>query len=193
MLGVLIVAVSGVWWLTLIMLFSFASSLFYTAPPIRYGYYGLGEVFVGINMGPVMVVGSCAALTGQFVPSSLWLSIPVGVLVASILFYQSLPDMVCDKAVGKNTLAVRLGRDRALWGLRIMLVGALASVVILVISKIIHPFALLALAGFPQIIRIDRIIRSTRDWRDLHDRGGTVRMFYLLVGLILFLSILCFG
>ncbi len=192
-LGVLIVAVSGVWWLTLIMLFSFASSLFYTAPPIRYGYYGLGEVFVGINMGPVMVVGSCAALTGQFVPSSLWLSIPVGVLVASILFYQSLPDMVCDKAVGKNTLAVRLGRDRALWGLRIMLVGALASVVILVISKIIHPFALLALAGFPQIIRIDRIIRSTRDWRDLHDRGGTVRMFYLLVGLILFLSILCFG
>jgi len=192
-LGVWIVAISGVWWLALIMFFSFASSLFYTAPPFRYGYHGLGEVFVGINMGPVMVVGTCAALTGHFVPRALWLSIPIAMLVASILFYQSLPDMDCDKAVGKHTLAVRLGRDRALSGLRALLIGALASVVILVLAHVLHPFALVVLAGFPQIFRIDRMIRSSQDWRDLHDRGGAVRLFYLSVGMILLLSVLCFG
>ena len=34
-----------------LVLFAFLSSLFYVAPPIRYGYHSLGEVFVGINMG----------------------------------------------------------------------------------------------------------------------------------------------
>lgn len=192
-LGVWIVAMSGVWWLAPIMFFSFASSLFYTAPPIRYGYHGLGELFVGINMGPVMVVGTCAALTGHFVPRGLWISIPIGTLVAAILFYQSLPDMDCDKAVGKYTLAVRLGRSKALWGLRALFVGAIASVFILVLFGVVHLFALLAVAGFPQIIKIDRMIRSTQDWRDLHDRGGLVRLFYLFVGVILLLSVLCFG
>jgi len=192
-LGIWIVAASAVWWLALIMLFSFASSLFYTAPPVRYGYHGLGELFVGINMGPVMVVGTCAALTGQFLPRALWASIPIGLLVASILFYQSLPDMDCDKAVGKYTLAVRLGRPKALWGLRGFLVGGLASVVILALAGAVHPFALLALGGIPQIIKIDRMVRATQDWRDLHERGGAVRFFYLLVGLVLLLSVMLFG
>ena len=39
------------------ILFAFFSSLFYVAPPIRYGYHGLGELFVAINMGPIMVDG----------------------------------------------------------------------------------------------------------------------------------------
>ncbi len=192
-LGIWIAVASAVWWLALIMCFSFASSLFYTAPPIRYGYYGLGELFVGINMGPVMVVGTCAALTGHFLPRAFWVSIPIGLLVASILFYQSLPDMDCDKAVGKYTLAVRLGRAHALWGLRAFLVAGLFSVVLLVLAGAVHPFALLALVGVPQIIGIDRMIRTTDDWRDLHDRGGAVRLLYLLVGIILFLAVMLFG
>ncbi|MGB9617245.1 MAG: 1,4-dihydroxy-2-naphthoate octaprenyltransferase [Desulfomonilaceae bacterium] len=192
-LGVWIAVASAVWWLALIMCFSFASSLFYTAPPIRYGYHGLGELFVGINMGPVMVVGTCAALTGQFLPRALWLSIPIGLLVASILFYQSLPDMDCDKAVRKYTLAVRLGRANALWGLRAFLVGGLVSVVLLVFAGAVHPFALLALGGVPQIVKIDRMVRTSQDWRELHERGGAVRLFYLSVGLILLLAVLLFG
>ena len=74
--GLWILYLSRLWGLALLMVFAFGSSLFYTAPPIRYGYYGLGEIFVGINMGPVMVVGSNAALAGRFTFEAFWVSHP---------------------------------------------------------------------------------------------------------------------
>jgi 1,4-dihydroxy-2-naphthoate polyprenyltransferase len=72
--GIWIVRVSGVWWLLLVMLFAFFSSLFYAAQPVRHGYRGLKEVFVGLNMGPVMVAGTAGALTGHFMPRAVWLT-----------------------------------------------------------------------------------------------------------------------
>src|SRR5208282_3236906 len=60
-----------------LVLFAFLSSLFYVAPPVRYGYHGLGELFVGINMGPIMVVGTYWVITGQPAWKPLYISIPI--------------------------------------------------------------------------------------------------------------------
>ena len=191
--GAWIVRDSGVLWLIPVMLFSFLSSLFYTAPPIRYGYRGLGEVFVGVNMGPVMVAGTASAVAGHFIPQALWLSIPIGLMVAMILYYQSLPDIREDRAVGKRTIAVRLGQPAAIWGVRVFEAATLLSILILVLLGVIHPFALVSFAAVALAVRTDRMISTTRDWQDLHDRGGIVRMFYLGVGSILILTVACFG
>lgn len=48
----------GFWGLTPLVLLAWFGSFFYVAPPIRYGYHGLGELSVGINMGPVMTAGT---------------------------------------------------------------------------------------------------------------------------------------
>lgn len=186
--GLWILADSRVWWLSGVMVFAFFSSLFYTAPPVRYGYRGLGEVFVALNMGVVMVAGTAAALAGQFVPRALWLSIPVGLMVAMILYYQSLPDMDADRAVGKRTIAVRLGRHYAIWGFRFFAVSALGSIVALVVTGVVHSVALISLVTAPVAYRVDRMIVAAEDWKDLHDRGGSVRLFYLANGLILILA-----
>lgn len=183
--GLWILWVSQVWWLAGVMVFSFFSSLFYTAPPIRYGYLGLGEVFVGLNMGPIMVVGTAAALEGRFAPTALWLSIPVGLMVAMILYYQSLSDIEEDSNVGKRTIAVRLGKPAAIWGFRFFVVATLAGIVTLVLYAIVSPMALMALFSVIPAYGIDRMIRTTEDWKDLHDRGGRVRWFYLVNGIIL--------
>lgn len=189
--GMWIVWVSGVQWLIPVMLFSFFSSLFYTAPPFRYGYRGLGELFVGINMGPVMVAGTASAVAGHFIPRAFWLSIPVGLMVAMILYYQSLPDIPEDEAVGKRTIAVRLGRPAAIWGMRFFFAATLTSLAVLVWQGQLHPVALVALAGILPAYRIDRMIATTGDWKDLHDKGGAVRMFYLSVGLTMILTVAC--
>ena len=97
-----------------LILFSFFSSLFYVAPPIRYGYHGLGELFVAINMGPIMVVGTYWVIAGQPSLGALLVSIPVGLMVASILYYQSLPDMKTDEATGKRTLVCPSGQKRGI-------------------------------------------------------------------------------
>lgn len=189
LLGMWIIYASGVWWLSLLMLCSFVSSLFYTAPPLRLGYVGLGEVLVGVNMGSFMTVGTAAAVAGHYVKGSLSLSVPVALLVASILYFQSLPDIPSDEAIGKRTLAVRLGHKRALWGLRGIVGAAFLSIIFLVWSRATHPFALIALLGIVQFVKIDKMVQSSRDWRDLHDRGGSIRRLYLAVGLTIILSV----
>ena len=191
--GLWITWVSQVWWLALVMLFSFFSSLFYTAPPVRYGYLGLGELSVGLNMGPAMVAGTASALADGFVPRAFWLSIPIGFMVAMILYYQSLPDIEADEAVGKRTIAVRLGKPAAIWGFRFFVAFALLSVVLLVYRGLLHPAALCSLLTVALAYRIDRMIASTENWKDLHDRGGQVRLFYLINGLVLILTVGTFG
>ncbi len=186
--GVWIVWASGVWWLAGVMGFSFFSSLFYTAPPIRYGYLGLGELFVGINMGPIMVGGTAAAVAGGSLENAWAVSIPIGLMVAMILYYQSLPDIETDKSVGKRTIAVRLGNPAAIWGFRAFAAASLASIAGLVLFGVVHPIALLSLVTILQVYGIDRMIRTTRDWQDLHDRGGRMRLFYLVNGLLLIMA-----
>ncbi len=171
-----------------IMLFSFFSSLFYTAPPFRYGYYGLGELFVGINMGPVMVGGTYAVLTGSFSIESILYSIPIGLMVAMILFYQSLPDMDIDESTGKKTIAVRLGKKRAKFVMMLFLAASILSILALVLSEIANPIAALSLFTVILAMRIVRMIKTTPNWIDLHGRGGVVRAFYMLNGLMLIIS-----
>ncbi len=176
--------------LWLLILFAFLSSVFYVAPPIRYGYRGLGELMVGINMGPVMVVGTHWTITGSPDVSALIISIPIGILVAAILYYQSLPDMETDAAVGKNTLAVKLGKTGAYRGMAGL--GALfyCVVTILIISNFFNLWAGLILVSAPLYLRILQIIGSTRDWVDLDRYGYLIRLFYFLNGGILIMALL---
>ncbi|MFH0959330.1 MAG: 1,4-dihydroxy-2-naphthoate octaprenyltransferase [Pseudomonadota bacterium] len=186
--GIWIVYLSRLWWLAFLMVFAFASSLFYTAPPIRYGYYGLGEIFVGINMGPVMVVGCNAALAGRFTLEAFWVSIPIAIMVAMILYYQSLSDIDEDRAVGKITLAVRFGKPGAIWGVRFFMAASVISIVSLVCFGILRPIGYVTLLTIIQAFSIDRMISQTDDWKELHDKGSEVRLFYLANGIIVIMG-----
>ena len=188
--GTWIVSVSGCSLLIPVMLFAFFSSLFYTAPPVRYGYHGLGELFVGLNMGPVMVAGTSAALAGSFSLMDLFVSLPVAIMVAFILFYQSLSDIEDDLAAGKHTLAVRLGHEKAIWSVRVFYSAAVLSMVALAAFKIVSPLAYLSVLTLLMAAKIDRMICATNDWVELHDKGGKVRLFYLMNGLLLIASVL---
>lgn len=159
------------------------SSYFYVAPPIRYGYHGLGELFVGINMGPIMVVGTFWVIAGHpdWVP--LLISIPVGVMVALILFYQSLPDMKTDEAAGKYTLAVRLGKKGALGGLILFFFFLYLSLSLLIIHGVLSAWGLTFLFTAPIMIKVIRMVLKTENWQLLDQFGSYVRMIYFLTGL----------
>ena len=168
-----------------IMLFSFFSSLFYTAPPIRFGYYGFGELLVGINMGPIMVCGTYLVLVGGWDAGVLLRSIPFGIMVALVLYYQSLPDIDEDKAAGKRTIASRFNRSGDLWIFRLFVLAALGSIVALVLLGLTAPWALLSLLTLPFTFKVDSLIRTTPEWHLLHDQGKWVRLFYFTNALIL--------
>ncbi|HBA53834.1 MAG TPA: 1,4-dihydroxy-2-naphthoate octaprenyltransferase, partial [Syntrophorhabdus aromaticivorans] len=173
-----------------LILFSFFSSLFYVAPPIRYGYHGLGELFVALNMGPIMVVGTYWVVAGRPSWEALYVSVPIGLMVASILYYQSLPDMATDAAAGKRTLAVRLGRSGAFRGLIILLLVIYGTIIALVGAGIISFPALFCLLTLPLFVKLIGIVRRTDDWVLLDQYGKYVRLLYFFNGVGIMLGLL---
>jgi 1,4-dihydroxy-2-naphthoate polyprenyltransferase len=173
-----------------LVLFAFLSSLFYVAPPVRYGYHGLGEVFVGVNMGPVMVVGTYWVIAGHPDWKAFWISAPVGLMVASILYYQSLPDMKTDSDSGKYTLAVRLGKKGAYRGLILFFVLIYGSIVALVLLKFLSFAAIVCLFGIPMFRKMQTIVKETDDWVLLDQHGKYIRMLYFINGLSIIAGIL---
>jgi 1,4-dihydroxy-2-naphthoate polyprenyltransferase len=161
-----------------LVLFAAFSSFFYVAPPIRYGYYGLGELFVGINMGPVIVVGTYWVIADRFDWAPFYLSLPVGLMVASILYYQSLPDMKTDLAAGKYTLAVRLGKRGAFAGLIVFWILIYLAITFLIFTGVLSWLAFICLLSIPVCVKMIRLVKNTEDWVILDQHGKYVRMLY---------------
>ena len=111
---------------------SIAAGWFYTGGEKPYGYLGLGEVFVFVFFGLVATIGSAYVQTVSISGLAVVLSIPVGVFATALLVINNLRDREGDAAVGKNTLAVRMG-DR--------------STRVLYIATMLGAFALIALTA----------------------------------------------
>ena len=170
--------------------FAAFSSFFYVAPPIRYGYHGLGELFVGINMGPIMVVGTYWVITGHPDWMPLLISIPVGLMVASILYYQSLPDMKTDKAAGKHTLAVKLGKRGSFRGLILFFILIYLSIVMLIVYGLLSWYSLSFCLSIPLCVKLIRIVIKTDDWLLLDEYGKYVRIAYFINGIAIIAGLL---
>lgn len=85
----------------------------YTVGKSAYGYKGLGDLFVFIFFGLVSVMGSYY-LYGQSL--DFWVTlcaIAVGNLSIAVLNINNMRDLEQDRLVGKNTLAVKLGLQKA--------------------------------------------------------------------------------
>ena len=130
-------------WLGLI---GFLSGLFYTAPPFRFSSRsGLGELIIGLNFGPLMVAGSALVQTGVLLPEAFLVGIPIGLLVAAIVYVNEFPDYNSDKATGKNTLIVVFGPEKARAGYVALIIGAFLSIIILAVNGTIPILALTSL------------------------------------------------
>lgn len=141
--GLVLVAVTGEWWLLVVGVASIAAAWLYTGGPRPYGYAGLGEVFVFVFFGVVPVVGTAYVQTLTITSTDVVASVGVGLLACAILVTNNLRDIGGDQAVGKVTLAVRLG-DRATRRLYVgIVVAALAIPAILAVMA--SPWILLTI------------------------------------------------
>ncbi len=78
---------------------------FYSAPPFKLSFHGLGEVIVGLMFGPLLMNGIFYSATGTLSLQILLLSLAIGSLVINILYVHSIMDVELDKKCGKRTLA----------------------------------------------------------------------------------------
>jgi len=95
-----------------IMLLTAFLGLSYSGAPLRLSYRGLGELLIGFIFGPMVMVGVFYAACGVMNTMIILISIPVGLLVANILYVHSIMDFEPDKKIGKHTLAVLLNNPK---------------------------------------------------------------------------------
>lgn len=121
--GVALTVIAG-WVVLLLGASSVIAMLGYVGGPVPYGYRGLGEVFVFVFFGLVATVAS-RYVHDMTAPLEAWLAaIPVGMLVTAILVANNYRDIETDRATGKRTLAVLMGRDRTRAFFAALLLGA---------------------------------------------------------------------
>lgn len=100
----------GGWPIVAIGLASLAAGWAYTGGPKPIAYGPLGELFVFVFFGLVAVGGSYYLQTLSLTPTALLAATLVGIHAAAVITVNNYRDHDGDKAHGKNTLAVRLGR-----------------------------------------------------------------------------------
>ncbi|WP_257494769.1 1,4-dihydroxy-2-naphthoate polyprenyltransferase [Actinomyces wuliandei] len=132
-LGLVLVALAGQWWLLGVGAAAVAAAWFYTGGSRPYGYMGLGEVFVFVFFGLVATAGTAYVQDGS-VPGWLWLAAcGVGLIACSLLMVNNLRDIATDPRHGKMTLAVRLGER----GARRAFVAMVCAPVVLAVAAVL--------------------------------------------------------
>ncbi len=172
-----------------------AIAVFYTAPPLRLvARKGLGELSVGLAFGPGLAIGTWTVLEGGLgaaaVQGGLAVGVPMGLLIAAILWINEFPDYESDRATGKRNLVVVLGRSAARHGFTALLGGAFASVVVAVALGVLPWTALLALGAAPIAVGAVRILYVHFEDRALIDANAATIRLQVVFGALLAVGLL---
>lgn len=123
-LGLVLVAVRG-WVLLALGVGAILAGFLYNAGPRPLSATPWGEALVFVVMGPVEVLASELAAGGRTTAAGVAASVAVGFLVAAILTANNLRDFDKDRARGRRTLVIRLGRSG---GFRLLTILVLAGI-----------------------------------------------------------------
>lgn len=110
--GMYVVFLRGIT-LLIISLIGLIFGIFYTAPPLKLVYRGLGEFTVFVLLGPLALAGAEIAIAGEFSRELFFASIPIGIWVMLILVANEFPDAEFDARANKNHLVVVMGKKSA--------------------------------------------------------------------------------
>lgn len=129
----------------------------YSAPPLQLVSRGLGEVVVA-GAWCLIVVGTDFVQRGGFAFTPLAAGLGFALLVSTVLYINQFPDARADAQVGKRTLVVRLGADRARWGYLIHVIVAYAWLTLCVASGSLPALALVSLLTLSLSLAATRLL-----------------------------------
>lgn len=126
---------------------------FYTAPPFRLNYHGLGEIVIFLAFGPMIIFGTFYVITGQLSFEPVLASIAPGIFTMNVGLISNIFDYEDDLAHDKMSIPVRFGRTT---GLNVLIIGnilAYLSILFGVVFQILPLGCLLILLSLPLSIR----------------------------------------
>ena len=167
-------------------------SVIYTAPPFRLVHRGVGEIAVALGFGPIMLLGAYFVQAERFTFEAVYLSLPVAILIALVLYVNEIPDRAGDGAAGKRTLPVRWSKTAVIRGYDVAVAVAYALIAVGAVTGILPRPTLIALTTIPMAVKVSGALR--RDYDDpyalMFSGMGTNIKLHLFTGLLLFVGYL---
>jgi 1,4-dihydroxy-2-naphthoate polyprenyltransferase len=123
------------------------TGFFYTAPPFKFVYRGIGELFIFLDFGVLPVLGAYYLQMKAFPPAAFLAGVPVGLLILGVLWINQFQDREADASVGKRHGVVRLGRAMSAKVHVAILVLTYLSILAGVVTHLFPAWALLGLVA----------------------------------------------
>lgn len=134
--------------------------LAYSARPVWLCYRGLGELFLGLNFGPFLVLTAYYCQTGDFSVAALAAGLICGVFASAIITINEVPDIDADAKVGKNNLVVRFGKG---FGITLWTALLWSAMVLVLLSVIGNVFPWQSIAATAMAVPIYLITKNARE------------------------------
>ena len=191
-IGLYLAVTRAFWPLLAIGLAGTVISIFYTAPPLRLVHRGIGEIAVFLGFGPIMALGAYVVQTRGFDPNgweAVFASIPVGILIALVLYVNEVPDRRGDAAAGKRTLPVRLSKDAVIAGYVGAVAIAFGLIALGAVSGMMPRPTILALLASPLALPVYRGMKHFYEspYELMPSMGRNIQL-HLATGLLLVLG-----
>ena len=166
-------------------LLGFFVGFFYTGGPIGFKYYALGEPAVFLVWGPLMVSGTYYVQRSEFSGQAAWISIPIGILVALILFANNIRDLTSDTCAKVRTIATILGKQGAVRLYGMLIFASYAITLLLIVAGQLSLWGLLTLISLPLALKLIKQMQVAV----LPDADARTAQLNTIYGLLLVLSL----
>ena len=171
----------------LILAFAVLSVYFYSTKIVD---WGLAEIFIVIK-GTMIVIGTYFIQTAQITESAVLGGIVVGTLSSFVLFITSFPDHDADKAQGRKTLVINLGKQKAcslFWVFPIIFYSVSIFAIIIEVFPI---YCLIILSTVPLVIKFGKKLKQNYEKLDkLLPIMSSTLVFSRVTGILLIVGFL---
>ena len=146
----------------LILAFAVLSVYFYSTKIVD---WGLAEIFIVIK-GTMIVIGTCFIQTTQITESAILGGIVVGILSSFVLFITSFPDHDADKAKGRKTLVINLGKQKACTLFWVFPIIFYSVSIFAIVIEIFPIYCLIILSTVPLVIKFGKKLKQNYEKLD---------------------------
>jgi 1,4-dihydroxy-2-naphthoate polyprenyltransferase len=145
LIGIYFVTQIGWWPLAGVMVLGAVAVLVYTQ---LFARTGAGEIFAGLGLGLLPVVGTALVQRGVIGPAAWAAGVPAFLMTFNLLLLNEFPDEKADRAGGRLNLVLMFGRPRAALVYAAAAVATPLSIAIAVLAQALPPLALIGCLPF---------------------------------------------
>jgi 1,4-dihydroxy-2-naphthoate octaprenyltransferase len=175
------------WFALVVALPGILLSYFYTAPPLKLDYrgLGLGELSILISFGPIPALGVYYVMSGQVSALPFILGLPSGLLTTGILISHDLIFFDAYKQAEKKSITVVLGKSKATVLSTLLSAMAYVFLAMFIATGVAPTSTLLAFAVLPLFLKFADLRGGERSPSEYGSRTNIVFLHSVLFTLLM--------